>query len=318
MPHRHPAEGLSVAHREVVGDAVRRAHREGADALRGRRVDLGHLLLPLAGPAHRLAEIVVDDGAAGRLAEPAHQRVLHLGAVAAARLDEAGAEVAQHVAESEDFLFVRPDCRDVHALRVEMTLVARHREAQRAGLHAVAHQTLHLLYFVVRSGALLAVVAHHVVADRGVTDQVADIDAEMVIHLVEIFGKGLPGEFEGVEHLHRDRLDIGEELRQTALRSLAHRCQRQRAIAEDHRGGAVVAGKRAQRIPGDLSVVVAVIVDKARRHDPAVGVDRPLGWPAQLADLGDLAVLDPDITAEGGSPRAVDDAAILNQQVICH
>ncbi len=225
MPYRQAAEGLRVAHREIVGDAVRCAHRKGADAFRGRRVDLDHLLLPLAGPAHRLAEIVVDDSAAGRLAEAAHQRVLHFGAVAAAGLDKAGAEVAQHIAESKDLLLVRPDRRDVHALRVEMALVARHREPERAGLHAVAHKTLHLLDFVVGSGALLAIVAHHEIADRGVADQVADIDAEMVVHLVEIFGEALPGEFEGVEHLHRDGFDIGEELRQPPLRPLAHRRQ---------------------------------------------------------------------------------------------
>jgi hypothetical protein len=58
-----------------------------------------------------------------------------------------------------------------------------------------------------------------------VADQVADIDAEMVVHLVEIFGETLPGEFEGVEHLHRDGFDIGEKLGQPPLRSLAHRRQ---------------------------------------------------------------------------------------------
>ena len=138
-------------------------------------------------------------------------------------MDEPGAEVAQYLAESENLLLVRPDRRDVHALRVEMALVARHRQAQRAGFHAVAHETLHLADFFVGGGALLAVVVHHVIADRGMPDQIADVDAEMVIHLVEIFGEGLPGEFEGVEHLHRDRFDIGEELREAALRALAHR-----------------------------------------------------------------------------------------------
>src|SRR6516164_10711725 len=63
---------------------------------------------------------------------------------------------------------------------------------------------------------------------------------------------------------------------------------------------------------------MAVIVDKARRNHPAVGVDRPRGGPGQFADLGDLAVLDPDIAAEGGHPRTVDDQAVLDQQVIRH
>ena len=80
----------------------------------------------------------------------------------------------------------------------------------------------------------------------------------------------------------------------------------------------MVAGKGAQRVPGDLRVVMAVIVDEAGGDDPAVGVDRPRGRAAQFADLDDLAVLDPDIAAEGRHPRAVDDAAVLDQQIIRH
>src|SRR5579875_1239105 len=55
MPGRQAAEFLAIAHRESVGDAVWRAHRKGANAFRGRRIDLRHLLLPLIRPAHRLA-----------------------------------------------------------------------------------------------------------------------------------------------------------------------------------------------------------------------------------------------------------------------
>src|SRR6516225_4592301 len=199
-----------------------------------------------------------------------------------------------------------------------MALVARHREPQRAGLHTVAHEPLHLLYLVIGGGALLAVVAHHVVADGGMADQIADVDAEMVIHLVEVLWEGLPSEFEGVEDLHRDRLDIGEELRQAPLRSLAHWRQRERAIAEDHRRGAVVAGERAQRVPSNLSIVMAVVIDEPGCDDPALGIDRPLGGPAQFADLGDLAVLDRDIAAERRHSRAVDDAAVTDQEIIRH
>jgi len=80
----------------------------------------------------------------------------------------------------------------------------------------------------------------------------------------------------------------------------------------------VVAGERAQRVPSDLGIVMAVIVDKAWRHDPAIGVDRTLGGAAQFADLGDLAVPDPDIAAERRHPRPVDDAAVTDQQIIRH
>ena len=276
------------------------------------------MLFPLVGTAHGLAEIVVDDRAAGRLAEAAHQAVLHLGRIAAAGLNEAGAEIAQHVAEREDFLLVGPDRRDVDALRIEMPLVARHREAERACLHAVTHQTLHLADLVVRCGAFLALVAHHVVTHRGVADQIADIDPEMVVHLVEIFGEALPGEFEGVQHLHRDRFDIGEEFAEPLLLPFPNRRQGERAIAEHDRGRAVVAGKRAERIPGDLRIIVAMIVDKARRDDAAVGVDRARRRPGQFPDLDDLAVLDRDIAAIGRSARAIDDTTVLDQQIISH
>ena len=59
-------------------------------------------------------------------------------------LDDAGAQLAQHVGEREDLLLVGPQRRDVHALRIEVALVARHRKAERAGLHALAHEVLHL------------------------------------------------------------------------------------------------------------------------------------------------------------------------------
>ncbi len=201
---------------------------------------------------------------------------------------------------------------------IVMALVARHRQAERARLHAVAHEVLHLLDLGVGGGALLAFVAHHVIAHRGVADQIADIDAQVMIELVEILRHRFPAEFEGAQHLHRDRFDIGEELRQPLLLALAHRRQGQRAIAEDHRGGAVVAGKRAQRVPGDLRVVMAMIVDKAGGDDAAGGVDRALGRAAQLADLGDLAVFDADVALERRHARAVDDAPVLDQQIIRH
>ena len=80
----------------------------------------------------------------------------------------------------------------------------------------------------------------------------------------------------------------------------------------------MVAGERAERVPGDLRVVMAMIVDKARRDDLAAGIDGLAGGAGQFADLGDLAVLDRDIAVERRHPRAVDDPAVLDQQVIRH
>src|SRR5882724_8858900 len=74
----------------------------------------------------------------------------------------------------------------------------------------------------------------------------------------------------------------------------------------------------AQRVPGDLRVVMAVIVDKAGRDGAALGVDRAPRRTAQLTDVDDPAVLDADIAPERGHPRAVDNKTIPDQQIIPH
>src|SRR6185295_3280250 len=148
--------------------------RIGADAHRRGLFGAGHVDLPLFRTAHRLRQAVVDDHAAALCGEAPHHAVLQLDILAAAALNRAGAHLAQHVGEREDFLLVGPERRDRHALRIEMTLLARHAEAERAGLHALPDDILHLPYLRFGGAGLLALVAHHVMAHCGVADQVAD------------------------------------------------------------------------------------------------------------------------------------------------
>ncbi len=166
--------------------------------------------------------------------------------------------------------------------------------------------------FGIGRGALLALVAHDVVADSGMTDQVADIDAEIVVELLDILRHRFPTEFNRAQHVHRDRFDIGKKFRQPIRFARPHRGQRQGAIAEDHRRCAMVAGIGTHRVPRHLGVIVAMIVDKTGGHDRAASVYRARGSAAQFAHLDDLAVLDPDIASVGGHPRAIDDTTILD------
>src|SRR5215831_6092763 len=102
MPSRRTTEHLAVAHREALRRAVRAAEWISANAgLRGF-LDPRHVLLPGVGLAHGLTEVVVDDGTSGRFRQARHQAVAELGHPAAARLDDAGAHIAQHIAERED------------------------------------------------------------------------------------------------------------------------------------------------------------------------------------------------------------------------
>src|SRR6516225_5035587 len=193
-----------------------------------------------------------------------------------------------------------------------MTLVTRYRQAERPALHTVAYHLLHLLDFIIGRGALLALIAHHVVTHRRVADQIADIDPEMLVEPVHVLWDRLPIDLDGAEDLHRDRFDIGQELGDPLFTAGADRGQSQRAIPEDDRSAAVVRGERAQRVPSDLRIVVAMVVDKARRDHPALGVDRAFGRAAQLADLGNLPAFDADIAAESRHAGAVDDPAVFN------
>jgi len=165
---------------------------------------------------------------------------------------------------------------------------------------------------------LLAIIAHHVMAHRGVADQIADIDAEVMVEMLHVLRHRLPLELDGFQYLHRDRFDIAEELGQPLFRALLHRRQREGAVAEDDTGRAVLGREGAQRVPGDLRVVMAMIVDKARRDGAAGGVDGFRGRAGELAQFDDYAVLDPNIAAEGRQPRAVDNEAVLDQQIIRH
>ena len=63
---------------------------------------------------------------------------------------------------------------------------------------------------------------------------------------------------------------------------------------------------------------MAVIVDEAGGDCTAFGVDRACRGTAQFADLDDLAALYADIAPECRHPRAVDDPAILDQQIVRH
>ena len=63
---------------------------------------------------------------------------------------------------------------------------------------------------------------------------------------------------------------------------------------------------------------MAMVVDKARRDYLTADIDDLIGRARQLADLGDLAALDRDVTLEGRHPRAIDDAAVFDQDIVRH
>ena len=76
--------------------------------------------------------------------------------------------------------------------------------------------------------------------------------------------------------------------------------------------------RRAERVPEDLRVHVGVAVDEAGGDDQAVGVDDLARALADAPDGGDAAVAHGDVGAMARQAGAVDQHAVLDQQVVGH
>src|SRR4029453_5550063 len=152
-----------------------------------------------------------------------------------------------------------------------------------------------------------------------VADQRADVHAEPLTDRAHVLRERLPVPgHAGLQDVHRDRLDVREHPGQLLARLGLDRRERERAVADDDRRGAVMAGIGAERIPHDLRVVVAVVVDEARRDDPPVRFDGLTRGSAEPSQLDDLSLRDADVAVEGGPAGSVDDASVLDEEVVGH
>src|SRR5262249_34816924 len=96
------------------------------------------------------------------------------------------------------------------------------------------------------------------------------------------------------------------------------RRQREPAVAQEDGGHAVPAGAAPDRVPRDLRVHVGVAVDESRSHDESLGVDGSLGHRPDAPDLDDPAVAHAHVTPVARRTRAVDDGAVLDQELERH
>ena len=145
-----------------------------------------------------------------------------------------------------------------------------------------------------------------------------DVHPQLLVEGVHVLPDRFPAHSDGVEHLHGNGFNVGQKLGQPGRLARAHRCQRQRAIADDDGGGAVIAGEGAQRVPGHLRIIVAVIIDEARRDHQAVGINRTRRSIPEFADRDNFALADANIATEGRHAGAINDATVLNQEIIRH
>src|SRR5665213_985921 len=87
------------------------------------------------------------------------------------------------------------------------------------------------------------------------------------------------------------------------------------AIAHDRGGDAVLRRRRDVLAPGHLAVIMGVDIDKAGRHQFALGVDLVGALAQDLADFADAAIGDRDVGFEKLAARSVGDVAAANHEV---
>jgi hypothetical protein len=196
---------------------------------------------------------------------------------------------------------------------------ARGREAQRACLHALAHELRHALDVLGRCGLIArAALAHGVGANRAVRHLRSHVEPQRAaVERVEKLRKALPLPLDALGQRGAGNvLDALHQLDQELLLAGRHRREADAAVAE-HRGGHAVGSRREKMwIPGDLAVVVRVDIDEAGCHQQAVGIDLASRRPIDPAHGHDASVLHRDVTAVAGLARAVVEGSAANDQVV--
>ena len=90
------------------------------------------------------------------------------------------------------------------------------------------------------------------------------------------------------------------------------------AVAHHNRGDAVVAGRRAERIPEDLRVHVRVAVHEAGCDHLALGVQHFAGALANPPDRDDATVAHADVGAVPRQTGPIDHRSVPDHQVVGH
>src|SRR5215471_15811479 len=147
--------------------------------------------------------------------------------------------------------------------------------------------------------------------------QRADVDVVMVLaDGSKKLGECLPAPVERLAHdRSRNVLDTLHQFHEfLAMLRLAGR-EADSAVAHHYRRDTVPGRRDEPAVPHRLGIVVSVDIDESRRDDAAPGVDLLRAALRHLSDRDDAAVLDGDVPAAWGVPRAVDDRTVSYNEV---
>ncbi len=185
-------------------------------------------------------------------------------------------------------------------------VLQRGRDADRAVAHGIAHQGLHALQF--RRVRRAVVVAQHHAAHLGRAHIAGQVDSHALLLqarevLVEsppvgIYAVVLIPDAIGFQDGIVDRRDGGP-------------------FAGDFGGDPLVDLRRQVRIYQDGQLGLAEHVDESRGHHHAARIDgAPGGRARQIADGGDPALPDADVSGVPRRTGSVDDPAVLDHHIV--
>ncbi len=236
-------------------------------------------------------------------------------------LDDAATVAREHVGEREELVGQGPRPGDVAAVGHAVPQRARRRPAERAARQRLVEEARHRLELLGRRRRRLveAPLAHGVVAERGVTDHAADVDAEgRAVEPREVVAVRLPVPREPVEDAPcGDVLDRLHHLRDVGVVvGSLHRGERHATVADHDGRDAVPARRRPDRVPRELGVEVRVHVDESRRDEATIGVELAGAALGHRADRDDPIAVDGHVRGSRRRARAVDERAVPDHEVV--
>ena len=80
----------------------------------------------------------------------------------------------------------------------------------------------------------------------------------------------------------------------------------------------MVAGVGAERVPGDLGIVMRVVVDDSGSDHQAIRIQHLARLSIHFSDLYDTAAADGNVAVKARQSGPVDHFAVLDNHVICH
>ena len=226
--------------------------------------------------------------------------------------------VGHHRAKGLDFVGSSGARRDGRAVAVAVGERTTGRESEAAGVQRLGQERFHGLQLVGGGLAAGGVVLHHGASNGAVADHAGHVDPEVALEAVQEVTERPPVPVQaerqgGRGHaLHLD--EHGGQVVGVGL--VADGGDGEAAVAHDHAGDAVLAGRGGVRVPEQLGVVVGVGVDEAGADDPVAGIEGLGGLGSGKVAYGrDSPVGHANVGTHTGRSRSVDHRAARDQQV---